>query len=63
MDWDQIEIKWAAMTRRVRIDLTGPAASEPALPGRDPPDDARATSAKTDAQDSAEPRQSATSRA
>lgn len=29
MDWDQIESKWAAMTRRVRNDL--PAKNEDAL--------------------------------
>lgn len=35
MNWDEIELKWAAMTRRVRTDL--PVAGGP--PGReqDPP--------------------------
>lgn len=34
MDWTQIEVKWAAMTRRVRADLAAPA---PRLPDQDPP--------------------------
>ncbi|NGM47572.1 hypothetical protein G5B31_18705 [Rhodobacter sp. SGA-6-6] len=32
MDWDQIENKWAAMTRRVRGDLTPDSATPKTTP-------------------------------
>ena len=34
MDWDQIESKWAAMTRRVRGDLSLSKAESNAISGR-----------------------------
>ena len=34
MDWDQIESKWAAMTRRVRGDLSLSKAEANAISGR-----------------------------
>ncbi len=43
MNWDQIEVKWAAMARRVRSDLPettkgGLVKSPPAIPAGELPD-------------------------
>ncbi len=39
MDWDQIESKWAAMTRRVRADVQyAPLSLRPRQPRRTPTD-------------------------
>lgn len=37
MNWDQIEIKWAAMARRVRSDLPPSVQLETVGPNKDPP--------------------------
>lgn len=44
MNWDQIEVKWGAMTRRVRSDLPRTLQAAPELcpiagPSMTPPDD------------------------
>lgn len=54
MNWDQIEVKWAAMTRRVRSDLpksmkTGPDEDPPRTPPGDLPEPPQPEAAEVNA--------------